>query len=82
MKSASIEYAEVRTRDIERLRRALDSSVVEVSFSAKLPRATAEKVLRLLSEEKKAGALVIPARNELQSKEAAAVLGMSRSHLS
>ncbi|KJF18671.1 hypothetical protein [Acidithrix ferrooxidans] len=50
VKSASIEHAEVRTRDIERLCRALDSSALELSFSAKLPRATAEKVLPLLAD--------------------------------
>jgi excisionase family DNA binding protein len=76
------EVMNVKTDEVERLRRALRGTSDEVRFEATLPRSTAEKVLKLLSEEEKAGAIVIPARNELRTSEAAAVLGVSRSHLS
>ena len=72
----------VRTADVERLRRALGASSGDVRFSATLPHSTAEKVLTLLREEQKAGAVVVPARNEFRTTEAAAMLGMSRGHLS
>lgn len=72
----------VLTDDVERLRHSLETSAGTVSFSAELPRATAEKLLTLLSEERKTGAVVIPARNEFRTTEAAAVLGISRPHLS
>ena len=73
----------VTADDVERLRAALAAAEGgNVSFSATLPRATAEKVLTLLSEERKAGALVVRARDEFRTSEAAAILGVSRPYLS
>lgn len=74
--------AEINPTDIQRLRRALDTNDDTVRFSATLPRETAAKALTLLTEEKKRGAVVVPSHNEFRTTEAAAILGMSRPHLS
>lgn len=74
---------EIKVSDVERLRRSLkDASDGDVRFTATLPVETAQKLLTLLSEERKAGAVVIPAHNEFRTTEAAAILGVSRPHLS
>lgn len=75
--------AEITASDVERLRRAVDrASDAGVKFSATLPVATARKLLALLDEERKDGAVVVPAHNEFRTTEAAAILGVSRPHLS
>lgn len=73
---------EVPANLVSRLHAALERGDDVVCLNATLPRATAEKVLALLSEERKDGAVVVPARHEFRTSEAAAMLGVSRPHLS
>lgn len=47
-------------------------------MTLRLPRKSAEKVLALLDAEQSVGAVVIPAREEFTTTEAARILGMSR----
>ena len=61
-----------------RLRRSLAKSDSRVSFKADLPRATAELVAVLLEAESKGGAVVVPARSEFTTAQAAAILSVSR----
>lgn len=55
---------------------ASDQSEIEVTL--RLPRESAQKVLDLLDAEQTTGAIVVPARQEFTTTEAAKILGMSR----
>ena len=61
-----------------RLRTGLAEQKPEVEVTLRLPRVAAEKVLALLDAEQSYGAIVIPARPEFTTTEAAAILDMSR----
>lgn len=64
------------------LRDALASgSSDEVEVLLTLPRDAAELVLRVLEEQQRGGAVVLPAGRDLTTTEAAEVLGVSRPHL-
>lgn len=73
---------EISASLVSRLHTALERGDDVVRLNATLPRATAEKVLTLLSEERKDGAVVVPTRHEFRTAEAAVMLGVSRPHLS
>lgn len=47
-------------------------------MTLRLPRDSAKKVLALLDAEQTVGALVVPAKQEFTTTEAAKILGMSR----
>jgi excisionase family DNA binding protein len=68
----------VISEDIVRLRSGLAGPDAEIEVTLRLPRTAAEKVLALLDAEESYGAMVIPAKHELTTTQAAAVLGMSR----
>jgi len=68
--------------DIQGLRSAMDCPSDVVEFSARLPKQVAQKVLQLLDGERKGGAYVISAPEEFRTTQAAAMLGVSRPHLS
>jgi excisionase family DNA binding protein len=59
-----------------------DADALMVHVSMALPRETAEKFLLLIDEERKDGVVVIGAKHEFRTSEAATVLGVSRPHLS
>lgn len=67
--------------DINRLRSELASDEAEIEVTLRLPRESAKKVLALLDAEQSVGAVVIPAKQELTTTEAAAILDMSRPSL-
>lgn len=60
------------------LRRSLAKNTDLIHFSADLPLSTAELVARLLEAESKGGAVVVPARSEFTTAQAATVLSVSR----
>jgi excisionase family DNA binding protein len=64
--------------DMNRLRSGLKSKKAEIEVTLRLPRASAEKVLALLDAEQSVGAIVIPAKQEFTTTEAAAILDISR----
>jgi excisionase family DNA binding protein len=66
------------TEGATRLRTRLAEQTPEVEVTLRLPRSAAEKVLALLDAEQSYGAMVIPARQEFTTTEAAAILDMSR----
>ncbi|MDR1213174.1 MAG: helix-turn-helix domain-containing protein [Propionibacteriaceae bacterium] len=66
------------SEDIVRLRSELAGADTEIEVTLRLPRSAAEKVLTLLDAEESYGAMVIPAKHEFTTTQAAAVLGMSR----
>lgn len=66
------------TEDVQALRSSLAGDASEIEVTLRLPRESAEKVLALLDAEQTVGALVVPAKQEFTTTEAAAILGMSR----
>lgn len=66
------------TEDVEVLRSGLAGDQSEIEVTLRLPRASAKKVLDLLDAEQTVGALVIPAKQEFTTTQAAKILGMSR----
>ncbi len=64
--------------DVEVLRSGLASDQAEIEVTLRLPRDSAKKVLDLLDAEQTVGALVIPAKQEFTTTQAAKILGMSR----
>ncbi|HEY8719148.1 helix-turn-helix domain-containing protein [Pengzhenrongella sp.] len=66
------------TEDVKLLRSGLASEQPEIEVTLRLPRESAKKVLALLDAEQSVGAVVIPAKQEFTTTEAAKILGMSR----
>lgn len=66
------------TEDLQILRSGLDSDQAEIEVTLRLPRESAKKVLALLDAEQTTGAIVVPAKQEFTTTEAAKILGMSR----
>lgn len=66
---------------VEALRAALAKSSDPVAVTFSLPRDAAEKVLELLQAESATGAVVVSAKEQFTTTEAAKVLGMSRTTL-
>ncbi len=66
------------TEDVQVLRSGLAGDEAEIEVTLRLPRESAKKVLALLDAEQTVGALVVPARQEFSTTEAARILGMSR----
>jgi len=66
------------TEDVKVLRSSLAGDAHEIEVTLRLPRESAKKVLALLDAEQTVGALVVPAKQEFTTTEAAAILGMSR----
>ena len=66
------------TRDVEVLRSGLAGGQSEIEVTLRLPRESAKKLLALLDAEQTTGAVVIPAKQEFTTPEAAKILGMSR----
>lgn len=66
------------TEDVQLLRSGLASELSEIEVTLRLPRESAKKVLALLDAERGVGAVVIPAKQEFTTTEAAAILDMSR----
>jgi len=66
------------TEDVKLLRSGLASDQSEIEVTLRLPRESAKKVLALLDAEQSVGAVVIPAKQEFTTSEAAAILDMSR----
>jgi excisionase family DNA binding protein len=64
--------------DVQLLRSGLASELSEIEVTLRLPRESARKVLALLDAEQSVGAVVIPAKQEFTTTEAAAILDMSR----
>lgn len=69
------------TEDVQALRTGLASDAAELEVTLRLPRESAIKVLALLEAERTTGAVVIPAKQEFTTSEAAAILDMSRPSL-
>ncbi|MBA2716916.1 MAG: helix-turn-helix domain-containing protein [Propionibacteriales bacterium] len=69
------------TEDVKLLRSGLASEQSEIEVTLRLPRESAKKVLALLDAEQSVGAVVIPAKQEFTTSEAAAILDMSRPSL-
>lgn len=67
--------------DMAPLREALSESDGAVSFAMSLPRDVAERFLEMLEAEQKGGVLVVPAKSEFTTTQAATILGVSRPHL-
>lgn len=67
--------------DVRLLRSSLETDATEIEVTLRLPRESAEKVLALLVAEQSVGAVVIPAKQEFTTSEAAAILDMSRPSL-
>lgn len=67
--------------DVELLRSGLAGDAAEIEVTLRLPRESAKKVLALLDAERSAGAVVIAAKAEFTTTEAAALLDMSRPSL-
>lgn len=67
---------------VDQLAAACERGDEPVTFSATLDHETATKVLELLTEQAKGGALVVRASDEFRTSQAAAMLGVSRPHLS
>ncbi len=66
------------TEDVQVLRSGLAGDEPEIEVTLRLPRESAKKVLALLDAEQTTGAVVIPAKQEFTTTEAAKILGMSR----
>lgn len=66
------------TDDVQLLRSGLASKKAEIEVTLRLPRKSAKKVLALLDAEQSVGAIVIPAKEEFTTTEAAKLLDMSR----
>jgi excisionase family DNA binding protein len=66
------------TEDVQLLRSGLASEQAEIEVTLRLPRESAKKVLALLDAEQGVGAVVIPAKEEFTTTEAAKLLDMSR----
>ena len=66
------------TEDVQLLRSGLASDQAEIEVTLRLPRDSAKKVLALLDAEQGVGAVVIPAKDEFTTTEAAKLLDMSR----
>ncbi len=64
--------------DIRVLRSGLAGDQPEIEVTLRLPRESAEKVLALLDAEQTTGAVIVPAKQEFTTTEAANILGMSR----
>ena len=71
----------VLAEDVRALRSRLAEEQSEIEVTLHLPRQAAEKVLALLDAEQSFGAMVIPAKQEFTTTEAAALLDMSRPSL-
>lgn len=67
---------------IESIRESLDVPGGDVDVKVTVPRSVAEKLLEVLVAERLEGALVLRAKQEFRPNEAAAVLGISRPHVS
>ena len=68
-------------QDVQLLRSGLASELSEIEVTLRLPRESAKKVLALLDAEQSVGAVVIPAKQEFTTSEAAVILNMSRPSL-
>lgn len=66
------------TADVQALRSSLAGGAPEIEVTLRLPRESAKKVLALLDAEQTTGAVVVPAKQEFTTTEAATMLGMSR----
>lgn len=66
------------TEDVQVLRSGLAGDEPEIEVTLRLPRESAKKVLALLDAEQSVGAVVVPAKQEFTTTEAAKILGMSR----
>jgi len=66
---------------IESIRSAIQSSEGDVSLSITLPKEIAEKVLTLVSLERIANAIVVPAQKAFSLHEAAVILKMPKDNL-
>jgi len=66
------------TEDVQLLRSGLAGDQPEIEVTLRLPRESAKKVLALLDAEQSVGAVVIPAKQEFTTTEAAKILDMSR----
>ncbi len=66
------------TEDVQALRSGLAGDAREIEVTLRLPRESAMKVLALLDAEQTTGAVVVPAKQEFTTTEAAKILGMSR----
>lgn len=66
------------TEDVQVLRSGLAGDAPEIEVTLRLPRESAKKVLALLDAEQTTGAVVVPAKEEFTTTEAAKILGMSR----
>lgn len=64
--------------DVQVLRSRLAGDQAEIEVTLRLPRESAKKVLALLDAEQSVGAVVVPAKQEFTTTEAARILGMSR----
>lgn len=64
--------------DVQLLRSRLAGEQPEIEVTLRLPRKSAEKVLALLDAEQSVGAVVLPAKKEFTTTEAAKLLDMSR----
>lgn len=67
---------------IDQLTAACERGDEPVTFSATVDHETATKILELLIEQNKGGALVVRAADEFRTSQAAVMLGISRPHLS
>jgi excisionase family DNA binding protein len=67
--------------DVKALHSGLAGTDAEIEVTLRLPRESARKVLALLQAEQSAGAIVVPAREEFTTTQAAAILDMSRPSL-
>lgn len=66
------------TEDLQVLRSGLAGNEPEIEVTLRLPRESAKKVLALLDAEQTTGAVVVPAKQEFTTTQAAKILGMSR----
>ena len=69
------------SEDVKLLYSGLAGNEAEIEVTLRLPRESAKKVLALLDAEQSVGAVVIPAKQEFTTTEAAAILDMSRPSL-
>jgi excisionase family DNA binding protein len=69
------------SEDVKLLHSGLAGTEAEIEVTLRLPRESAKKVLALLDAEQSVGAVVIPAKQEFTTTEAAAILEMSRPSL-
>lgn len=69
------------SEDVKLLHSRLTGTEPEIEVMLRLPRESAKKVLALLDAEQSVGAVVIPAKQEFTTTQAAAILDMSRPSL-